>query len=43
MRKAPNLGAFYSTFTAIRDEWNALGQLDPKDATVLNRRFYVAA
>ena len=33
-------GSLYSTFTAIRDEWNALGQLDPKDATVLNRRFY---
>lgn len=33
-------GSLYSTFTAIRDEWNALGQLDPKDATGLNRRFY---
>ena len=33
-------GSLYSTFTAIRDEWNALVQLDPKDASVLNRRFY---
>ena len=33
-------GSLYSTFTAIRDEWNALVQLDPKDAAVLNRRFY---
>ena len=23
-------GSLYSTFTAIRDEWNALGQLDPR-------------
>ena len=33
-------GSLYATFTAIRDEWNALGQLDPKDAAVLNKRFY---
>ena len=33
-------GSLYSTFTTIRDEWNALVQLDPKDASALNRRFY---
>ena len=33
-------GSLYATFTSIRDEWNALGQLDPKDAAVLNKRFY---
>ena len=33
-------GELYAKFTHIRDEWNAVGALDPKEQAALNKRFY---
>ena len=33
-------GELYAKFTHIRDKWNAVGALDPKEQAALNKRFY---
>lgn len=33
-------GSLYSLFTAIRNDWTAITELDPKDAAQLNKRYY---
>ena len=33
-------GNLYARFSALRDEWSAITELDPKDAAQLNKRYY---